>query len=163
MTPPQLDRHWAIFALDDRWFAVPVGAVLRVAPRVAVTPLVDAAPAFEGVVQFGGHSLAVIDLRQRLGLPPTPPKLTDRLMILQIDGKRAAIHISRLSGLVELDAQAARSDLGHALTIQAQAGGLIEPLDGTVLELDLLSLVSSEMWIAWSHACLGGHRAPRRD
>lgn len=161
MTQPQ--QQWAIFALDDRWFGVPVAAVVRVAPRVAVTPLAQLAPLVEGVVQFGGRSLAVIDLRQRLGLPPRPPRLSDRLLILQIDDQRAALHVTLLAGVIALDGPSARGDRGHALTQEAQASGLVTPQDGTVLALDLASLLPGELWRAWSLAGLGGGSATQRD
>lgn len=150
--------HWAVIRLDTRWFALPVATVLRVAPRVAVTPLVDASPAFEGVVQFGGRSLAVMDLRHRLGLPPMPVRLEDRLVILQSRLGRLAFHVSSVAGLVALDAQGATGGHSQGLTAAALESGLIAAEDGTVLELDASALWPDEWGAIGSQDRTGGSR-----
>lgn len=154
-------RHWAVIRLDTRWFALPVATVLRVAPRVAVTPLVDASPAFEGVVQLGGRSLAVMDPRHRLGLPPMPIKLEDRLVILQGSLGRLAFHVSSVAGLVALDAQGATGGHSQGLTAAALASGLIAAEDGTVLELDPAALWPDEWGQPWSQDRSGGRDEPQ--
>ena len=150
--------HWAVIRLDTRWFALPVATVLRVAPRVAVTPLVDAPPDFEGVVQFGGRSLAVMDLRHRLGLPPMPVKLEDHLVILQDSLGRIAFHVSCVAGLVVLDAHDATGGRSQGLTSAALASGLIAAEDGTVLELDASALWPDEWGPIGSQDRTGGSR-----
>ena len=159
---PPVACYWAVIRLDTRWFALPVATVLRVAPRVAVTPLIDASPAFEGVVQFAGRSLAVMDLRHRLGLPPMPARLTDRLVILQGSLGRVAFHVSYVAGLVVLDAQRAIGSHGQGLTAAALASELIAAEDGTVLELDPASLWSDEREQIWSQDRSGGRGEPQR-
>lgn len=59
--------------LGDRQFAIPAGAIIRIIPMAAPTPLPATTPGCIGVLSFRGKTLPVIDPRPRLGLPAAAP------------------------------------------------------------------------------------------
>src|SRR5437588_12158832 len=62
-------------------FALPAGAVERILPMAALTPLAGAPPGVAGLLNLRGDVLAVIDPRPRLGLA-TPPHKPEQHLVL---------------------------------------------------------------------------------
>ena len=69
------------FRLGDDHFAVDISTVeriLRYSPPTAVPGLPEW---IEGVIDFDGRAVPVIDLRRRFGLPPVAPRLETRVIV----------------------------------------------------------------------------------
>lgn len=61
-----------VFELAEAKHALPLECVREVARAVLITPVPDAPPVVEGVVDIRGEIVPVYDLRLRFGLPPRP-------------------------------------------------------------------------------------------
>lgn len=70
-----------VFSLETRRLALPLGQVERATRSVAITDLPQAPSVVTGVIDLHGTVVPVIDLRQRLQLPPRAPTLNDQLLI----------------------------------------------------------------------------------
>ncbi len=77
------------FQAADELFAVDIFAVERVLRHEAPRLLPNAAPWLRGVIDHGGRTLPVVDLRERLGLPTA--EATERSRILVITAGEALI------------------------------------------------------------------------
>jgi len=67
-----------VFDLEGQRYALPLGAVDRVLPMVAVSPLPKAPAIALGVINLHGQALPVLDIRRRFGLPTREYGLADR-------------------------------------------------------------------------------------
>ncbi len=90
-----------IWTLDEQRYALPLAAVERVERAVAVTPFPAAPGMVCGVVNVQGRLVAVIDMRQRLGLPAREIALTDRIVLAHTARRRVAFVADAVGGVVD--------------------------------------------------------------
>jgi purine-binding chemotaxis protein CheW len=76
-------RHYVVFALADRQFALPLEAVQRVVHAVAVTQLPKAPEIVAGLVNYQGEILPVINISRRFHLPEKPIQPGHHFIIVQ--------------------------------------------------------------------------------
>jgi purine-binding chemotaxis protein CheW len=99
------ELQFVVFRVGPQEFALDIFQCERILryERPAALPK---APAFlEGVVQYGGGVVPVVDLRKRLNLPAEQREET-RLMILAIDSHRVAILVDQVVEVLRVEAEA---------------------------------------------------------
>lgn len=73
--------HVLIFKVEAREYALPAHHVAEVVRMAAITPLPEAPRWVEGVLNFRGRIVPVVDLRARLGIPRREPDLSTPIVI----------------------------------------------------------------------------------
>jgi chemotaxis signal transduction protein len=140
MKQPAAVERYLIVAVGARFLALPVHAVVRVAPRVAATPLLTAMPGIEGLIRFSERVVAVLDLRSLLDLPPARAQLGDRLVLIQTDAQTMAVHVDVAAGVVEILAATGEAERQELLTRECLGQRVMTATDGVVQVLDLKRL-----------------------
>jgi purine-binding chemotaxis protein CheW len=79
------------FRLGEHLFAAEIQAVQRVLRYETPRPLPDMPDWMEGVVDYQGTMVPVIDMRRRFGLAPTAPGQQARLMVCATPGGLVAM------------------------------------------------------------------------
>jgi purine-binding chemotaxis protein CheW len=130
--------RWVGFALDARWFALPIECVSRIVRAAEVTPLPLAPEVVAGALDVAGTVMPVYDLRPRLGLPRRAMRLEDQIVIARTQRRPLALMIDRALGLIEAEPVAATA-LAPGL---AHLRGVLSTADGLVLIQDLESFLS---------------------
>ena len=99
------DRH----ALELRW-------IREIFTLVAMTPVPTAPPVVDGVVNFKGAIVPVLNARVLLGssAPRRPPQPGDALVLLDVTGTRAALAVDRIDTVTSLDARPGGDELVDA-------------------------------------------------
>ncbi len=69
---------------------------------VAIRPLPGTPPELLGAINVRGMPMLVLDIRQRLGLPPIPPTPVSPLLILELGAKRLALLVDHVNGVVQV-------------------------------------------------------------
>jgi purine-binding chemotaxis protein CheW len=126
-----------LFDVADRRFALDLRRVDRIIPMVEITPLPDAPRVAAGIINLHGEILPVLDVRQRLGLPAVPPRVTDLLLIARTSRRTVAISIDSVSGTEEFNERLVTPvdsilpESGYVEGVVATAGGalLIQDID----------------------------------
>ena len=90
------------FQLEDRSYAVPLDKVESVQRMVAVSPVPSAPHWMPGVIDLRGTVVPVVDLRQRLGHSQRPPRLDDRLLIVDLAGRVMALVVDEVREVLEI-------------------------------------------------------------
>jgi purine-binding chemotaxis protein CheW len=107
------------FGLGDGLFALPVTLVQEILDAQPVSPLPDTPPHLLGVIDVRGASVAVVDLRQLLGLPPRPDAPDTRFVVLLVEHSDRKLPIAlRVDRVIE---------------VTGLDGGQIEPVAGAGL------------------------------
>lgn len=83
------------FTLDGRRFALPGDCVLEIVPAVAIQRLPQAPPIVEGVVNVRGVIVAVLDVRARFGIAPSPLHQDQHFIIARSGGRTVALRVDR--------------------------------------------------------------------
>ena len=94
-------------------FAIPVSNVQEILDSRAISRLPNAPPHLLGVIDVRGGSVAVVDLRAMLNLPPAPAEEATRILVLRfpVAGSEAiiALKTDRVFEVTELDGDVAPS------------------------------------------------------
>ena len=132
-----------VFRFEQQRYGLPLAAVERVLPMVAVAALPKAPAVALGVINVGGRLIAVVDLRRRLGLARQEYGLTGHLLVTRTHRRTLILPVDAVLGVMAVTADAVTSPdhllprIGHLAGIVALPDGLlfIQDLDA-VLSLD---------------------------
>ncbi|NTV11885.1 MAG: purine-binding chemotaxis protein CheW [Zoogloea sp.] len=89
-----------VFSVGERLFALPLELVGRIVRATDVTPLADAPPCVEGLIDVEGEFMPVIEVGRCLGLPGREIELSDRFLIARSAGRAAALRVERVDGVM---------------------------------------------------------------
>jgi purine-binding chemotaxis protein CheW len=107
----------------------------------APTPVPDAPPFVEGVIDLRGVVVPVVDLRRRLGLPAAPLSRASRLLIASVGGRIVALLVDRALDVVRLARSAIRPAPPWLTPTEPRALVGVFRRDDPVLVLDLERLL----------------------
>ncbi len=153
------------FELDGQRCALLASEVLEVQRVVAMARLPRCPDIVEGVIDLRGKLVPVLDVRSRLGLPPSPLALSDHLVVASVprtgsgaaphpSGPRVvAIRVDRALDLVPVPPE--KIEDPRPVAGAAQAAGVAKLADGLVLIHDLRSFLSLDEEQQLDHAFAG--------
>jgi purine-binding chemotaxis protein CheW len=88
--PGEEMRQLLVFQVADASYALPVECVREIVRQRPTTPIPRAPEDVCGVISLRGEILQVIDLRRRIGLPPTAPTRRARIVVVQAEDSGVA-------------------------------------------------------------------------
>jgi purine-binding chemotaxis protein CheW len=130
-----------VFELETLRIALPVATVQEVVRAVAISPLPQAPPVIEGVINLRGVLVPAFDLRRRFGLPPRPLSPQHHLIFAYAGPRLAALRVDRAVDLIAV----APSDIQSAEEIVPAAGygaAIARLPDGLIVVHDLERFLS---------------------
>ena len=128
--------------IADLRLAFPAEVVRAIHRAVLVSPLPGAPPVIEGIVHVRGEPIPVIDLAERLALPPRPVLSPDEhLVVLSAGGRTVAVRVDEAEELVELDTRAIAAGDGFVAAARTVAG-VARLADGTITVHDPAAFLS---------------------
>lgn len=83
------DQKLVVFTVGKQEYAVPITVVREILAWMPPTPVPEAPPIVEGVVELRGEILPVVDLGKRFGRPRVRPDAEARIMIMDLEGRHA--------------------------------------------------------------------------
>jgi purine-binding chemotaxis protein CheW len=132
-----------VFRLDNQRFAMPLAAVERIVRAAEVTALPKAPAIVLGVVDVAGCVYAVLNARQRFGLPDKEIRPADQFLIVRTARRKVVLVIDEVEGMVErLPAEIVAPAMIMPGLEQIQ--GVIKLGDGLALIYDLERFLSLE-------------------
>ncbi|HTR79281.1 MAG TPA: chemotaxis protein CheW [Gemmatimonadaceae bacterium] len=124
------------FDLAQYRLALLVESTREVLRAVWIEPLPQAPPDVEGVINVRGTLIPVIDLRERLGLPPEPIALDQHMIIADAGPRRVALRVDRALDVRSVAADAI--DESSAVDgLGPQISGIARLDDGLLIIADL--------------------------
>ena len=125
-----------IFLLDQQRYALPSSLVQELVRAVQIISIPNASEQIEGVIDYHGKIVPVLNLRQHLALAARTAQPTDHLIILRANERLFAIRIDRA-----LDV-AADSDRNDEPAVGRDANTVIHAQGGTVIVLNPVPLLA---------------------
>jgi purine-binding chemotaxis protein CheW len=128
------------FRLGQQIYAVPIDPVVQIVEMVAVTSIPQVDHAIEGVINYHGVTVPVVDLRRHLGLPCDPPGLDVHIMIVTLGERMVGLIVDQVIQVLDLlEAQIAGVEdiLPEGLGDVPILDGVIHTPEGTVILLDV--------------------------
>jgi purine-binding chemotaxis protein CheW len=99
--------QYATFEVADQLFGLEVGRVQEVLTFSEYTPVPLAPAHVGGLFNLRGQVIAALDLRVRLGLPPSDLSEGAMNVIVRTDDESVSLLVDRIGDVVELDDNAA--------------------------------------------------------
>ncbi len=81
-------RELLVFGLDDGFYAIAVERIREIVRFRELTAVPRSPDWMLGVMALRGEVVEVVDLRHRLGLPPSEPNRSSRIIVLHGDAER---------------------------------------------------------------------------
>jgi purine-binding chemotaxis protein CheW len=125
-------------------FAFNIFQVERILRYEAPAPLPKAPEFLEGVLQYQGAAVPLIDLRKRLGTP-SPLREDTRTVILEFEGGKIGIIVDAVTEVLQVAAQTVTSPPGIVKGLAAEyISGLVVQNGRTIIVLNTNKLLSSQ-------------------
>ncbi len=132
------------FYVGGTEYAVDIMRVDEILQPQRVTPLPDAPPWIEGVMNLRGQLVPVVDLRSRLGAKGTPPpRLKPKWVVTLVGRRRIALAVDGVSEVARVSRNALRPlpSLGLSRTEASPVIGGFGPPERVRLLLDVKALL----------------------
>ncbi len=132
-----------VFTLDAQRYALHLPVVERAIRMVEITPLPKAPGIVNGVVNFHGAVVPVLNIRSRFDLPEREPELGDQLLIARTSRRIVALVVDSVLDVVTLPS----GELVEPEAILPQLEhleGVVKLDDGMVFIQDLDAFLSLE-------------------
>jgi len=142
-----------MFRIGEDHFAADIVAVERVLRYVAPTGIPDMPPYIEGVMDYQGRVVPVVNLRRRFELAAAPAGAETRILVLNVSGEWIGIVVDGVTEVAAFD-QAALSAPPKFFRGLAREylKGIIRRDDRLLIYLDVEYLLSSTERIALQDA-----------
>ena len=120
-----------VFSIEGQRYALPLHAVERVLPMVAVSPLPQAPAVALGVINVHGRVVPVLDLRRRFGLPPRDHGLTTHLLVARTAPRTMALPVDEVLEVQDVAPSAVTAPdvilpgIGHVAGVVALPDGVL--------------------------------------
>lgn len=101
--PGPRTREVLVFEVGGQKYALPTVDVLELVRAVAITPLPNAPPVIEGVVNVRGRVLPVLDVRARFRLPANPLDPSDHFIVASAGPRGVILRVDRATHLALVD------------------------------------------------------------
>ena len=141
------------FRLGDDHFAADVHAVERVLRYAAPTSVPDMPDYIEGVMDYQGRVVPLVNLRRRFELPVIPSGSETRTLILNVSGEWIGVVVDSVTEVAPFDpAKVAPPPKLFRGLAGEYLKGIVRHGDKLVIYLDVEQLLSTTERIALQHA-----------
>src|SRR3989475_7292496 len=147
------DVQLVTFRIAGQDFAFNIFQVERILRYDAPAPLPKAPDFLEGILQYQGTAVPLIDLRKRLGAP-APLREETRIVVLQWDGSKLGIVVDAVTEVLQLLATevTAPPTIVKGLAAEYITGLIVK--DGRTIDRKSTRLNSSHSQISYAVFCL---------
>jgi purine-binding chemotaxis protein CheW len=142
------DVQLVTFKLGGQDFAFNIFQVERILRYEAPAPLPKAPEFLEGVLQYQGGAVPLVDLRKRLGAPAALRDDT-RTVILEFDGGKIGVVVDTVTEVMQVAAQAVTPPPGIVRGLAAEyIAGIVVQNGRTIVVLNTNKLLNAKEKLA---------------
>ncbi len=91
------------FVLAGEVYGVEIAAIQEIIRLLEITQIPRAAPDIEGVINLRGKIVPILNLRQRLGLPPAERSRATRVIVVEIEDCTVGMIVDGVTGVMRVD------------------------------------------------------------
>lgn len=103
MSEMSLEKKVVIFTVGKEEYAVSIQCVKEVGPWTKPTPVPEAPPNVEGVIDLRGEVIPVIDLGRRFGTGRSRADADARIMVTEVDGRLVGYIVDEVTEVYKLE------------------------------------------------------------
>jgi purine-binding chemotaxis protein CheW len=132
--------HLVTFQLDRQMYALPIEPIQQIIEMVTVTPVPQVNHSVEGVINFRGKAVPVVNMRKHLGMNKIPLKLHTPIILIAFDKYLVGLIVDEVKNVLSCaasDVVAPRTILPEGLGETPLLKGLLRSNETVVLLLDV--------------------------
>jgi len=92
-----------VFKVGRNRYAIPIDDLSQIIDDRALTPLPHVPPFLKGIFSLRGHIVGVLDVSERLNLPPLPESVLRKIVVLEKGGDLFGLRVENIEHVVEVD------------------------------------------------------------
>ena len=124
-----------VLELQSQKYGIPTEHVREVVRAVAVSGLTGASSVVEGVIDYRGVVVPVLNLRRRFRHEPRGPTLGDRFVIATVGDRTVALRVDETVGIEELE-EGALTGAEEVWAAGTRIAGVLRTAEGLVAVAD---------------------------
>lgn len=141
------------FRLGDDLFATDVNAVERVLRYTPATSVPDMPAYIEGVMEYQGRVVPLVNLRRRMELPSAEADRHTRILVLKVSGEWIGVVVDSVTAVAPFDPSQVAPPPKYFRGLAAEyLKGIVRHEEKLVIYLDVEHLLSTTDRIALQHA-----------
>lgn len=133
---------WVIFSIDEQRYGLPYVLVKRITRVVNITAVPNMPVGVLGLINVQGQIILVIDIRQRLGLPPVACKLQDALVIAESGKQTIGFIVDEVSYIENLETSFVQ--VKNIIKDVECADRIIKDKDGIIYVLNIEKILNKQ-------------------
>jgi len=99
--PPER-RELIAFCIDDQEYCVDIMSVREIRGWSPATPLPQTPDYIRGVINLRGAVLPIMDLAERIGLPPTQPSVRSVIIVVKVGERLMGLLVDAVSDILTI-------------------------------------------------------------
>ncbi len=147
--------HLVTFRLDRQLYALPIEPIRQIIEMVTITPVPQVRSSVEGVINFRGSAVPVVNLRQHLGMSKAPLKLHTPIILVNTCNRLVGLIVDevldvldRLSSEIINPRDVLPEELGDTPLLR----GLFRSAEKMIMLLDIEHLFSLQQANTLAHS-----------
>lgn len=132
-----------VFSLAEARFALRVETVVAAVRAVAIAALPSAPPMVEGVVNYRGTVVPVLDIRARFGLPARALRPDQHMIVARSGARTVVLRVDAAHDLVDVQEDAIEAP-ERAVPGARHVAGIVRLVDGLIVISDLAAFLSAD-------------------
>ena len=141
------------FRLGEDVFATDVNAVERVLRYTAATSVPDMPAYIEGIMDYQGRVVPLVNLRRRMEMPVVEPDRQTRILVLKVSGEWIGVVVDSVTAVAPFDPSEVSPPPNYFRGLAAEyLKGIVRHEDKLVIYLDVEHLLSTTDRIALQQA-----------
>lgn len=136
-------KHFVVFSLDGRYFALPLEIVERITRAVAITPFSHPSEIVMGAINLQGRVIPVMNIRKRFSLSDTEVNAENHFIIGRTRELSVALLVDTVYDIIEIPMEkfVKQDDIVSSMPY---VSGVIKQTENMILVHDLDTLLSDE-------------------
>jgi purine-binding chemotaxis protein CheW len=122
------------FRAGNQEYGLPVSHIIQIIEMVTITALPQMPPAVQGVINYRGRVIPVLDMRLRLGLPFQPYRLRTPVILVEVENRPLALVVDSVAAVLNIEAANLEEADPLYLTLYSAGVGLAK-VDGRLVPI----------------------------
>ena len=104
--PEAADQRFLTFFLDGRSYGLPLAQVAEISPLRPLNRLPHMPRAVEGILELRGRVVPIMNLRERMSLPPLEADRTGTILVLDLAGTATGLLVDGVDAVISVQPEA---------------------------------------------------------
>ncbi len=139
-----MGEKYVVFQIGEGNYSIPLEEVTQIIRYENVTDVPTAPPFIDGVINFGGDVVPVVNLRTRFSLEHAEVSRKNRIIVVQKQDLRYGILVDSVREILDLERDSVAAEAASVFGMKAEfVRGIVKIRDYLLVLLDVFKILST--------------------